>query len=55
MGINLRGFDIAMPQLLLHGANIGAGFKQVGGDKFIGNKFEQPQAGPQGKLHGCSF
>ncbi len=55
MGINLRGFHIAMAELFLHSADIGTGFKQVGGDKFIWNEFEQPQAGPQGKLQGCSF
>ena len=55
MGINLRGFYIGVTELFLHGADIGAGFQQVGGDKFIGNEFEQPQAGPQGKLQGCSF
>ena len=46
MGINLRGFHIAMAELFLHGADIGTGFEQVSCDKFIGNEFEQLQAGP---------
>ncbi len=32
MSINLRGFYIAMTELFLHGADIGAGFQQVGGE-----------------------
>ena len=36
MGINLRGFHIAMAELFLHGADIGTGFEQVGGTNSSG-------------------
>ncbi len=36
MGINLRGFHVAMTELFLHGTDIGAGFEQVGGTNSSG-------------------
>ena len=32
VGVDLRGLDVSMAQQLLHGADVIAGFKQVGGE-----------------------
>ena len=32
VGVDLRGLDVTMAQQLLHGADVIAGFKQVGGE-----------------------